>query len=92
MIEFDPEDGTLRIEMPHGEVTTIEGLPPNAPVQHLERRAFFFEREEAETLGKMIDYILKQIARSSLRITPESQQVLENLQPRIRELAETWER
>ena len=86
MIQIDPDDGAVRIELPHGEAATIEGLTPGAPVERGTRRALFLEQEEAETLGKMIDYILGQIGKGALKIRPESQETLEEVRPRIGEL------
>lgn len=83
MIQIDADDGAVRIEFPHGEAATIEGLHPGAPVERGNQRALFLEQEEAETLGKMIDYILGQIAKGSLRIKEDSQQRLEEVRPRL---------
>jgi hypothetical protein len=81
MIEFDAEDGVARIEFPHGEVVTIEGLRPGAAVARGPQRALFLERDEAETLGKMIDYILEKV-----RVRPESEAALRSVRPRLEEL------
>jgi hypothetical protein len=43
----------------------------------------FLERDEADTLGKMIDYILGEIAKGSLKIRPESKERLEAIRPRM---------
>jgi hypothetical protein len=83
MISIDADDGAVRVELPHGEAATIEGLHPGAPVERGTQRAFFLEPEEADTLGKMIDYILGQIAKGSLKIRPESQERLEAIRPRL---------
>jgi len=83
MISIDADDGAVRVELPHGEAATIEGLHPGAPVERGTQRALFLEPEEADTLGKMIDYILGQIAKGSLRIRPESQERLEAIRPRL---------
>jgi hypothetical protein len=83
MISIDADDGAVRIELAHGESATIEGLHPGAPVERGTQRALFLETEEAETLGKMIDYILGQIAKGSLKIRPESQERLEAIRPRL---------
>ena len=83
MIQIDAEDGAVRVEFPHGEAATIEGLHPNAPVERGTQRALFLEPDEAETLGKMIDYILGQIAKGQLKIRPESQERLEAIRPRF---------
>ena len=48
MISIDAEDGAVRIELPHGEAATIEGLHPGAPVERGTQRALFLEQEEAE--------------------------------------------
>jgi hypothetical protein len=83
MITIDADDGAVRVEFPHGEAATIEGLRPDVPVERGSQRALFLEREEAETLGKMIDYILGQIAKGSLKIRSESQERLEAVRPRL---------
>jgi hypothetical protein len=81
MIEIDAEDGVARIELAHGEVITVEGLRPGAPVARGPQRALFLEPEEAETLGKMIDYILDKV-----RVRPESEAALRSVRPRLEEL------
>ena len=81
MIEIDADDGVVRVEFTHGEVTTIEGLHPGAPVARGPQRALFLEPEEADTLGKMIDYILDKV-----RIKPESEAALRAVRPRLDEL------
>ena len=83
MIVIDAEDGAVRIELPHGEAATIEGLHPGTPVSRGTQRALFLEPDEAETLGKMIDYILGQIAKGQLKIQPVSQERLEAVRPRM---------
>jgi hypothetical protein len=83
MIQIDADDGAVRVELPHGEAATIEGLHPGAPVERGTQRALFLEREEADTLGKMIDYLLGQIAKGSLKIKPDSQERLEAIRPRL---------
>ena len=81
MIQIDAKDGALRVEFPHGEAATIEGLHPGAPVERGSQRALFLEQEEAETLGKMIDYILDKV-----RIKSESEAALRSVRPRLAEL------
>jgi hypothetical protein len=81
MIQIDADDGAVRVELPHGETATIEGLHPGAPVERGSQRALFLEREEAETLGKMIDYILDKV-----RVREESEQALRAVRPRLQEL------
>ena len=81
MIQIDADDGAVRVELPHGEAATIEGLHPGAPVERGTQRALFLEQEEAETLGKMIDYILDKV-----RIKDESEQALRAVRPRIDDL------
>ena len=78
MIQIDAEDGALRVEFPHGEAATIEGLHPGVLVERGNQRALFLEQEEAETLGKMIDYILDKV-----RIKPESEAALRSVRPRL---------
>jgi len=81
MISIDADDGAVRIELPHGEAATIEGLHPGVPVERGTQRALFLEREEAETLGKMIDYVLDKV-----RIREESEAALRAVRPRLDEL------
>ena len=81
MILIDADDGVVRVELPHGEVATIEGLSPGIPVERGPQRALFLDRDEAKTLGKMIDYILQKV-----KITPESEQALRAVRPRLDEL------
>jgi hypothetical protein len=81
MIQIDADDGAVRVEFPHGEAATIEGLHPGAPIERGSQRALFLEQEEAETLGKMIDYILEKV-----RIKPESEAALRAVRPRLDEL------
>jgi hypothetical protein len=83
MIQIDADDGAVRVELPHGEAATIEGLHPGAPVERGSQRALFLEQQEADTLGKMIDYILGQIAKGSLKIKEDSQERLEAIRPRL---------
>lgn len=78
MIEIEPDDGTVRVELPGGGAIMVEGLLPETPVQKGEQRALFLSSEEAETLGKMIAHILNRI-----RITEESEQRLRTIQPRV---------
>jgi hypothetical protein len=81
VIQIDAEDGAVRVELPHGEAATIEGLHPGVPVERGTQRALFLEPEEAETLGKMIDYILEKV-----RIRAESEAALRAIRPRLDEL------
>jgi hypothetical protein len=81
MIQIDADDGAVRVELPHGEAATIEGLHPGAPVERGTQRALFLEAEEAETLAKMIDYILDKV-----RIKEESERALRSIRPRLDEL------
>jgi hypothetical protein len=78
MIVIDADDGAVRVELPHGEAATIEGLAPNAPVTRGTQRALFLEQDESETLAKMIDYVLENV-----RIRPESQEALRAVRPRL---------
>jgi hypothetical protein len=81
MILIDADDGAVRVEFSHGEVATIEGLSPGAPVERGAQRALFLDPGEAKTLGKMIDYIFQKV-----KITPESEQALRSVRPRLDEL------
>jgi hypothetical protein len=81
MILIDADDGAVRVELPHGEVATIEGLSPGMPVERGTQRALFLDPDEAKTLGKMIDYILQKV-----KITQESEQALRAVRPRLDEL------
>ena len=81
MIQIDADDGAVRIELPHGEAATIEGLHPGTVVERGTQRALFLEQAEADTLGKMIDYVLDKV-----RIRPESQDALRAVRPRLEAL------
>ncbi len=81
MILIDADDGAVRVELPHGEVATIEGLSPGMPVERGTQRALFLDPDEARTLGMMIDYILQKV-----KITPESEQALRAVRPRPAEV------
>ena len=81
MIQIDADDGAVRVEFPHGEAAVIEGLQPGAPIERGTQRALFLERAEADTLGKMIDYILEKV-----RVRPESEAALRAMRPRLDEL------
>jgi hypothetical protein len=78
MIQIDADDGAVRVELPHGEAATIEGLNPGAVVERGTQRALFLDHAEADTLGKMIDYVLDKV-----RIRPESQEALRAVRPRL---------
>jgi len=81
MITIDADDGAVRVELPHGEAATIEGLHPGTPVERGGQRALFLDPDEADTLGKMIDYILDRV-----KIKPESEQALRAVRPRLDDL------
>ena len=81
MIVIDADDGAVRVELPHGEAATIEGLHPGAPVERGTQHALFLEPAEADTLRKMIDYILEKVP-----IREESQQALRAVRPRLDDL------
>jgi hypothetical protein len=78
MIQIDADDGAVRIELPHGEAAVIEGLHPGAVVERGTQRALFLEQAEADTLRKMIEYVL-----DNVRIRPESQEALRAVRPRL---------
>lgn len=79
MIRVDAEGGSVQIEFEHGGTIQVEGLPTEFPIERGdEQRALFLAQEEAETLGKMIDYILGKV-----KITPESQAALQAVRPRL---------
>ena len=81
MILIDADDGAVRVELPHGEVATIEVLSPGMPVERGTQRALFLDPDEAKTLGKMIDYIFQKV-----KITQESEQALRAVRPNLDEL------
>jgi hypothetical protein len=81
MIQIDADDGAVRVELPHGEAATIEGLRPGVPIERGTQRALFIDQEEAETLGKMIDYVLENV-----RIRAQSADNLRAVRPRLTEL------
>ncbi len=77
VIQIDADDGAVRIELPHGEAVLVEGVQTGVSVG----RALFLEREEAEILAKMIDYILEKV-----RIKAESEAALRTVRPRLDQL------
>jgi len=77
VIQIDADEGAVRVELPHGEALTIEGVQVGVTAG----RALFLEPEEAETLGKMIDYVLDKV-----RIRPESEAALRAVRPRLGQL------
>lgn len=81
MIVIDPDDGAVRVELPHGEAIGIEGLSADAPVERGTQRALFLEQNEGDTLLKMVDYVLQ-----SVRIRPESADALRAVRPRLEKL------
>ena len=80
MVEVFLEDDALRIEFPDGKAITVENVQPGIVFKNTTQRALFLEDEEAETLKKMIRYILEKV-----RITPESADALRAIQPRLDE-------
>jgi hypothetical protein len=81
MIQIDADDGAVRIELPHGEAATVEGLRPGAVVERGTQRALFLDQAEADTLRKMVEYVL-----DNVRIRPESQEALRAVRPRLEAL------
>lgn len=86
MIRIDPEGGSVQIEFPHGGTVQVEGLAAGVGVERDEQRALFLGAGEAETLAKMIDYILGQIEKGALKIRPESEEALREVRPRFETL------
>ena len=83
MIRIDPDGGSVQIEFPHGGTVQVEGLAADVAVEREEQRALFLDGAEAETLAKMIDYILGQIGKGALKIRPESEEALRAIRPRF---------
>lgn len=80
MIRIDPDDGAVLVELPNGETVSIDGMPSGA-IERGDQRALFISAEEADVLGKMIDYILDKV-----KVRPESQAALQAVRPRLPEL------
>ena len=85
MIEIDPEDGAVRIELPHGESLELAGLLPGASVLRGTQRALFLEPEEAEVLRNMLAYVLREIAGGKLRTRAGSEETLQGIHDRLGE-------
>ena len=78
MIEIAPDGSEVRIDLPQGGSVSVDGLDESMQVVRGEQRALFLDTEEAETLGKMIDYILDKV-----RVKPDSESALRAVRPRI---------
>lgn len=85
MIEIDPDDGAVRIELPHGESVELAGLPPDSSVLRGTQRAVFLEPEEAEVLRNMLAYVLREIASGKLRTRAGSDETLRGVHDRLAE-------
>jgi hypothetical protein len=83
MIEIDPDDGAVRIELPHGESVELAGLPAGANVMRGTQRALFLEPEEAEVLRNMLAYVLREIASGKLRTRAGSDETLQGVLDRL---------
>ena len=81
MIEIASDGSEIRIELLRNGADPDEGV--SLPVMRGDQRALFLEEAEAETLGKMIDYILGLVRKGDLKIRGESQEALEELRPRL---------
>ncbi len=85
---YDPAAGTVRLRLTGGEEVVIGGLGPDLPIWRVAAAAppsgaLWLTAEQADVLGKMIDYIL-----SKVKISPPSQRVLEELGPQVVQLKE----
>jgi len=81
MIQFDPDERAIHVQFPGGEEIEIGGLPQGVAIENGSQRALFVDQAEADTLGKMIDYILQKVP-----IKPESQEALKAVRPRLETL------
>jgi hypothetical protein len=83
---YDPAAGILRLRLTGGEEIVVGGLGPELPVWRAAGAEppsgpLWLSAEQADVLGKMIDYIL-----SKVKISAASQTVLAELGPQIAQL------
>jgi hypothetical protein len=76
MIRIDPEEGVVVIELPDAVPITIDLV--SGAIKQGEQQPLFIDAPEAETLARMIDYIL-----GNVRIKPESKEALSSVRPRL---------
>lgn len=82
MIRIDPESRAVVIEVSNDVMVEVGGYSGGG-VERGDARALFLEQAEAETLAKMIDYIVENV-----RIRAESKEALEAVRPRLDTLFE----
>jgi hypothetical protein len=79
---YDPAAGTLRLRLTGGEEVLIGGLGADLALWRTDgeasRAPLWLTAAQADVLGKMIDYILKQV-----RVSAASQEALAALQPQV---------
>ena len=85
---YDPTAGTVRLRLTGGEEVAVGGLGPELPIWRVvggapPSGALWLTAEQADVLGKMIEYILNKV-----KISEASQRVLEELGPQVVQLRE----
>lgn len=88
VVRYDPTAGTIRLRLTGGEEVVVGGLGPELPIWRVvggtpPGGALWLTAEQADALGKMIDYILAKV-----KISATSQAVLEQVGPQVVQLRE----
>jgi len=87
---YDPTPGSLQLRLTGGEEITIVGLGPDLPLWRGQGDTaalpLWLTAGQADVLGKMIEYILK-----TVKISPASRAVLEDLAPQVGQLHDELE-
>ena len=83
---YDPTAGTVRLRLTGGEEVVVGGLGPELPIWRVAggqspSGPLWLTAEQADVLGKMIEYILAKV-----KISPPSQAVLQELAPQVAQL------
>ena len=83
-VRYDAAAGTVHVRLAGGEEVTVAGLGPDVGFWQAGAApsgALWLSAEQADVLSKMIDYILQKV-----RISPPSQQALQELAPQVAQL------
>ncbi len=85
-VRYDAATGTVYVRLAGGEEVAVSGLGPDVDFWRVAGdtaagAALWLSAEQADVLGKMIDYILQRV-----KISAPSQRVLEELGPQVLQL------
>ena len=91
VVHYDAQAGTLRVRLAGGEEISVTGLAADVPFWRGSegeppRGPMWLSAQQADVLGKMIDYILQKV-----KISAPSRQALEELSPQMAQLREELE-